>query len=199
MYGVEVLAAAPAPPVTAAELRARLRLNDQAEDPDLDEFIAAAVEKFEHDTHGQPVLATTYRQTLSAWPCGPIVLGRGGITSVTAVKVYQADGSTVDLAADQWRADLVTPPARVYLAATPAAITTATGIPVSPVGAVEFVAGWPSIAAVPRMVKVALKLLAAHWYEHREAYREGKLEELPDGWRAVVAKFDTKLAGHWGQ
>ena len=199
MYGVEVLAAAAAP-ITAAALRGRLRLNDSAEDLDLDEFLAAAVERFETDT-GRPVLATSYRQTLSKWPCGPIVLGRGGVSAVSAVKRYLADGSTETLAADQWRADLVTPPARVALASTPAAVTTAAGIPVSPVGCVEFVAGWSTAAAVPKLVRTALMLLAAHWYENREAWRDSAFEmrELPDGWRAVVSRFKVGISGAWGQ
>src|SRR5262245_35385 len=179
MYGVEVLAPPTAQPVAVEELRAWLRLNDQAEDAKLAELLAAAVELFEHDT-ARPVLSTSYWQSLSTWPC-PIVglgwstaptiaLGRGGVTAVTAVRKYDAAGSLVDLAASDWRADLATPPARVALLSTPATVTTAAGIPVTPVGVVDFVAGWSNAAAVPKQLRVALKLLAGHWYEHPEAY-----------------------------
>jgi uncharacterized phiE125 gp8 family phage protein len=198
VYGITVVTPPAAAPVAAAELRARLRLNDAAEDADLTEFLAAAVEQFEHDTN-RPVLATAYRQDLARWPCGPVVLGRGGVTEVTAVKAYDADGSPAALAADRWRADLVTPPARVHLAEVPAAVTTAAGIAVTPVGCVEFTAGWADAAAVPRLVRTALMLLAGHYYEHREAYREGRLDELPLGWWNVVSKFKLGISGDWGQ
>lgn len=200
MFGVETISGPAVAPVDAAELRARLRLNDPAEDAELAEFLAAAVERFEADA-GRPVLPTSYRQDLSAWPSGAIVLGRGGVSSITAVKKYLADGSTETLAASDWRADLATPPARVYLASVPATLTTSAGIPVSPVGAVEFVAGWPNAAAVPKLVRTALMLLAAHYYENREAFKDSAFEmrELPLGWRAVVAKYKLGVSGDWGQ
>jgi uncharacterized phiE125 gp8 family phage protein len=203
MYGVEVLAAPTGVPVEAVELREHLRLNDAAEDGLLTEFLASAVELFEHDTD-RPVLATTYRQDLSKWPCGPnspIVLGRGGVTAVAAVRVYQADGSTVDLAADQWRANLTTPPVSVSLASTPATLTTAGGIAVVPVGAVVFTAGWSTPAAVPRQLRVALKLLAGHWYQNREAYQASAFEArtVPEGWARAVSRFKLGISGDWGQ
>ncbi len=198
MFGLTVVTPPADGPVTAAQLRARLRLNDDSEDDELSEMLGAAVELFEHDT-GRPVLATGYRQDLGAWPAGPVVLGRGGVTAVTAVGRYLADGSAEDLAAGEWVADLTTAPPRVYLAATPAAVTTAAGIAVSPVGYVRFTAGWANAAAVPKAVLTALKLMGGHWYENREAHREGALAELPDGWRRVVAKYKTGVSGAWGQ
>ncbi|VTU02780.1 Putative uncharacterized protein OS=Labrenzia alexandrii DFL-11 GN=SADFL11_2487 PE=4 SV=1 [Gemmataceae bacterium] len=197
MYGVTIVTP-PAAPVAAAELRNRLRLNSPAEDADLDEFLAAAAEQFEDDT-GRPVLATGYRQDLSRWPCGPIVLGRAGVTAVAAVGQYDATGSPVPLAGSAWRADLLTHPARVALSATPAAVATAAGIPVSPVGYVLFTAGWATPAAVPRRVRTALMLLAGHFYEHREAFHEGTLSELPSGWATVVSRYKLGLSGDLGQ
>lgn len=199
MFAITVLNPPAAAPITAAELRARLRLNDAAEDTALTEWIAAAVDRFEHDT-GRPVLATTYRQDLSRWPSGPIVLGRGGVTAVAAVR-RNLDGSVEDLAADQWRADLDTPPARVTLAATPATVTTAAGISISPVGSIEFTAGYENAAAVPKLLRTALMLLAGHWYGNREAYRDSAFEmrETPQGWKAITARYRVGLSGDWGQ
>lgn len=188
----------PAQPVTAAELRAHLRLNDQGEDTLLTQFIAAAVEQFETETD-RPVLATTYRQFLTRWPA-EIVLGRGGVSSVVAVKRYLADGSTADVPTT-WIADLNTTPARVILHTPPDLVATATGIPVSPVGYVEFVAGWANTAAVPAAVLVAVKQLAGHLYQNREAYRDSAFEmrTVPDGWQRVCQKYKLRLFGRWRQ
>jgi uncharacterized phiE125 gp8 family phage protein len=196
VYDVTIITPAAAP-ITAPELRARLRLNDDSEDDALAEFLTTAVEMFE-DEANRPVLATAYRQTFDKWPC-EIVLGRGGVTEVTAVKRYLADSSTEDVAADQWLAILTTPPARVALAAPPALVTTAAGIVVAPVGCVEFTAGWADADAVPKQVVTALKLMAGFLYEHREAHTELKLSELPYGWRRVVSRYKLGISGDWGQ
>lgn len=224
MYGIEVLTPPATDPVAVAELRAWLRLNDTSEDDVLGELLAGAVDLFESDAC-RPVLATTYRQHLARWPFGPflpsqpypsagvfmpavaagvlpwfpgqVVLGRGGVTAVAGVYRKLADGSAEALAG--WTADLATPPARVSLAAVPAPVLTAAGVPVSPVGYVEYTAGWPSLSAVPRFVKTAVKLLAGHWYQNREAHSEKKLSELPDGWCRVVNRYRTGISGDWGQ
>lgn len=119
------------------------------------------------------------------------------MTAVAGVYRRLADGTAEAVAG--WSADLSTPPARVTLAGIPAAVATAAGVPVSPVGYVEYTAGWPTAGAVPPLVRTALMLLAGHWYEHREAYREGALAELPMGWRRVVDRYRTGLSGDWGQ
>jgi uncharacterized phiE125 gp8 family phage protein len=197
LYAVEVLTPAAAP-IAAAELRARLRLNSAGEDSTLVELLAGAVELFEEDTR-RPVLATTYRQHLARWPAdGVIVLGRGGVTAVTAVKrVTDAVGTVEDVAG--YLVDLATPPARVVLAEVPDQVETAAGVVVAPVGYVEFTAGWANAAAVPQLVRTALMLMAAHHYEHREAFEAGELDQLPAGWERVTRRYRLGLSGDWGQ
>lgn len=198
MYSVEVHTAAASAPVTAAELRAWLRLNDSAEDATLTELLAAAVERFEDDTR-RPVLPTVYRQYLDRWPVGcEIVLGRGGVTAVASVSRYLADGTTTE-AVTGYLANLRTPPARVVLAGLPAEVETAAGVAVRPVGFVQFSAGWANAAAVPRAVLVALKSLAGHWYENREAFTERDLGPTAEGWGRVVTGHRLGLSGDWGQ
>lgn len=228
MYGIEVLSATAGPVVTAAELRAWLRLPDAAEDSILSDLVAAAVELFEAEAV-RPVLATSFRQHLSRWPTGretcglypdagsdpggyapqaaalgrwpfgpgQVVLGLGGVSVVTGVFRRLADGTPEAL--DGWDADLFTPPARVTLAAVPDQVLTAAGYPVSPVGHVEFTAGWVAPDSVPKQVKTAIKLLAAHWYGNREAFSEKKLGPLSKGWADVVAKYWSGVSGSWGQ
>jgi hypothetical protein len=42
-------------------------------------------------------------------------------------------------------------------------------------------------------------LLAGHWYQNREAYRDGELKELPEGWKRAVSRFKNGISGPWGQ
>ena len=207
MVNVEVLTSPTTLPVSVDELKLWLRLNDSAEDALLAELLGAAVDQFEADTR-RPVLSTTYRQTLAKWPtrivtsneCGHsigLILGRGGVTSITAVKsIDPVDNSESDLTG--WRAELSLTPAKILLDSVPSVPLPLMGYGRS-VGYVTFVAGWPDAAAVPHRVKVAIKLLAAHWYKNREAYGEGKLEDLPNGWRSVVGMYQLGLDGTWDQ
>ena len=52
---------------------------------------------------------------------------------------------------------------------------------------VTFTAG-VAAASVPAMVKAAIKLLAAHWFEHREAVADGGVQAAP-----VPLAFDSIL------
>lgn len=198
MYSLTITTPRAGDPLTAAELREFLRLNDSAEDALLAELVTAAADRFELDAR-RPVLATTYRQHFARWPCGPLVLGRAGVTAVTAVAALdQAGAATAIAAGSGYTADLYTPPPRVHLAAVPAVGSAAA---YSPVGYVDFTAGWADTAAVPKAVRVAVRQLAAHWYEHREAYRDSafELRELQLGWAGVVRQFAHGVTGDWGQ
>lgn len=179
-------------PVTAAQLRAYLRLNDASEDELLGELTVAAAERFEDDTL-RPVLARNYRQFFEAWNLKTI-LGRAGVTAVTGVKQLLADGSTANV---NYVADLQTAPNHIRIDAYPAVIFSASGIPISPVGYFEFTAGWANAAAVPRSVLVALKSLAGHWYENREAFTERALGALEQGWDRLISQHKLGIRGGW--
>lgn len=228
MYGIEVITPAAALPVSVDTLKRRLRLNSgSAEDQDLEDWLWLAVERFELDTL-RPVLPTTYRQYVSRWPGSwpargvvslgggaevfladqsagdwwqaerharqGLVLGRGGVTAVAGVTQILADGSTA--AVTGYGVDLHTPPARVLFPNGPPAATAGT---YSPVGYVEYTAGWPDAGSVPRSVQAALYLLAGHFYRNREAFTDGKLEEMPLGWSPVCRKYALGITGDWGQ
>lgn len=195
MYQITVTTPPAGVPVTAAELREHLRLNDAAQDALLTEFLAAAVDQFEQVTR-RPVLTTAYRQHFAYW-ANPIVLGRAGVTVVSAVTRVLLSG-TEPVAS--WVADLGTPPARVTLTGDrPPHLFHPNGLAVSPAGYVDFAAGWPDAAAVPRGVRVAVKLLAGHYARHREAFTDGRLAELPAGWESLVAPYKLGVQGGWGQ
>jgi hypothetical protein len=64
---------------------------------------------------------------------------------------------------------------------------------------VDFVAGWANAGAVPKGVRVAVRQLAAHWYENREAFTERKLGDLAAGWGHLTRAYGLGLQGDWGQ
>ena len=49
--------------------------------------------------------------------------------------------------------------------------------------------GFPSI---PASVKIAIKLLASHYYRVREAYGEQTVEEMPFGFISICRRYSTQ-------
>ena len=184
---VELVTPRASEPVGLPDLKAHLRHNlGDAEDDLLAELVGAAADLFERHT-GRPVLPTVFRQWLPG--LGEVHLLRANVTAVASVTYFDADGETAALA--DWRADLIEVPAVVYL---PGGAYPAVQADRRRVGYVQFTAGWPDAAAVPKPVKTAIKLLAAHWYRFREAYQPGaELAELPQGFRAVCDLYDSGL------
>ena len=184
---VQVVTPPSSEPVTAAELYGHLKLNTgTAEYAQLEGFISAARELFEQHT-GRAVLPTAFRQYLPAL-CRPVELLRGPVTAVELVEYVDADG--VDQELEGWELDAATIPAVVYLPDGDYPAVSATR---RRPAWVDFTAGWADAAAVPKAVATAIKLMAGHWYRFREAYTEVPLKDLPSGFQAIVALWDTGL------
>jgi uncharacterized phiE125 gp8 family phage protein len=183
---IEVVTPAASLPVTLAELKSHLQLNRSDDDTDLTLFLASAIETWEFETK-RPAIATVYRQH-THFPAfrNPLRLGRGKVTALGSITYTDAAGSSATLA-DQ-RNDfhgpigLIYPPTGGWPAVDPAAIR-----PVK----VQYTAGWANAAAVPADVKVAIRMLAAHWYGNRDAFRDSAFDmrETPEGFRRVCNKY----------
>jgi len=177
-------------PLTAAQLRPHLRVDLDVEDALDDEYIAAAAQWIEGIV-GRPFAARQYQLRLDDFPSleekgsgslirkGQIVLPRAPVTAVGAVKHYDAEGAeqtlvnqaTPDAVGDYW----------VDIFSEPAIIEPAYGTcwpetrGISGAVLVEFTAG----AADPALLQ-ALRLLAATWYDNREAILVGeRVKEMP--------------------
>lgn len=145
-------------PVTLADLKAHLRLDTTEEDALLSALIVAARQSIEA-RFGVAVIAQTWRLALDAAPTRPLALPLSPIASIDAVGVAR-NGLIEALAPGAYDAQpgLV---GRVRFAGT------ASGDPLGGV-VITFTAGWTNAAAAPAELKQAVKILAAHFYEHRE-------------------------------
>lgn len=54
--------------------------------------------------------------------------------------------------------------------------------------AITYVAGFGNATGVPQDIKQAIMMLAAHWYENREAVVEGSFEQLPFAVQALISR-----------
>lgn len=147
---------------------------------------------------GRCLVTQEWDLTLDAFPSGDcIALPLPPIQSVTSIVYTDTAGATQTLAADKYAlsADRAWRP-RVDIAwgeSWPATRDVRDAV------TVRFVAGYASGnspedgSAVPGAILAAMKLLIAHWYEHREAVNVGNIvNDMPKGVDALLAPLRVR-------
>lgn len=183
---IEILTPASETPVSLDQLKAHLRTNNgTAEDDALADYLATAIDTFEFHTQGRTILTTEFRQWHPCWS-SRIELRRAPVQSVEAIHYYDAAGDLQELTG--WNLDATGTPA---LITRPGLWPSLDPERVRPIR-IDFTAGWSEPEDVPATIRTAVRLLASHFYWHREAYLErGSLQECPFGFQSVVNQFKT--------
>lgn len=176
-------------PVSAQDLDTQLRGDGVLESVDsdlLESLIVAAREYVELFTR-RALVNQTWTLYLDNWPSRPSSLGwwdgvregslsmgysdhlelpTGPLRSVTSIKTFHLDNTEEVFASSNYFLDLNSNPGRVVLnpgAVWPTATRSLNSIEV------VYVAGYGEAATdVPAPLRLAVKMLAAHWYENRE-------------------------------
>ncbi|MAR55851.1 MAG: hypothetical protein CMM93_01585 [Rickettsiales bacterium] len=175
-------------PVSVAEMKLHLRIDGDAEDEVLAEYITAAREHAEHVT-GRRLVTQTLEVSL---PCfrHEMFLPASPVQSIEAITYRNMQGEVVTLSADDYQLYANLEPAKVspvYGKSWPAILHDQ---PDSAV--IRFVAGYGDATEVPRSLVQAIKMLAAHWYEHREAvYMNGTANDMPMATKHLLALYRT--------
>lgn len=180
-------------PITLAEAKNHLRLDETADDALVAALIAAARQQAEAHT-GRAFVTQTWELTADRFPwfCGnrwtfdgraidreTIRLPLGTLAADSVEITYvDTDGATQTLAAARYQVDAASEPARLVPAyatcwpatrcQTPNAVT------------VAFTAGYGTAADVPQSIKQAMLLLIGHWYEVRTAVNIGNIVTTVD-------------------
>jgi len=175
-------------PVTLAEAKAHLRLQHDSEDELVTGLIRAAREEVEAAT-GLALMAQTWRKVLDRLPRDRIVrLTPHPVRDVLSVTVFGEDGegSVVDPAS--YSVDAASRPARVHFETPLAPTASLNGIEV------EFVAGHGEAGTdVPDLLKRAVLVLVAHWYEFRGVYgASGQPVSYPAGYERLIAPYKCR-------
>lgn len=170
-----VLVTAPAAPViTAAEVKAHAAVDTTDDDTMLGALVDAAIAHVDGYTGilGRCLVNQSWRVDLADWPCGGLIrLPFPDVSAITSIKYYDEDNAeqTIDDANYQRVED-----ARGHLVrmvddfAAPAVYDDRLDAV-----RVTFVAGYGAAADdVPAAIRVALWMLAAHWYSNREGQGE---------------------------
>jgi uncharacterized phiE125 gp8 family phage protein len=198
MQKLEVLTPPTFPAVATADMVSYLRLYDNYESDLIASFVDAATDLFTQHT-GVVLCDQTQRLRLDNWPvqkCSQkpniIYVPRAPVTGITSVGYLDPNNTWQTLSGCIY--DLVSTPARVILPTGPLPILhdTAAGSV-----RVTFECGYANAASIPSAAALAVKLLAAHWYENRSAFTEDPVIELPQGWFALTKRFSLEVGGNW--
>lgn len=194
-WGVRQITASTVDAVLLGDARQWLKLENSDEDGLIMPLIGAARRLVEAQSK-QVLLASGWRLTLDCFPFatrspddleeGLIRLPFGPVSAVTAIGYRDSAGVAQVMAPADYLVDLSRTPSRIAPAygkawpATRAQIAAVT---------VDFTAGYASAAAVPEDLKLAMKLLVAHWFENREAVVVGTING------ALQIAFDALIDG----
>ncbi|MEZ5810877.1 MAG: head-tail connector protein [Rhizobiaceae bacterium] len=172
-------------PVTLADAKAHLRVDHASEDTLITGLVAAARDHVERQT-GLALIDQDWRLALDRWPAtGIIPLGRHPVSVVLSVTVYDGDGGASPVDPAGYQLDAHSRPARLLVHERPPAGLCMNGIEI------DFRAGFGAAGTdVPDLVKRAMLMLVAHWYEFRGSHgAEAQPVSVPAGFDRLVAGY----------
>ena len=173
-------------PVSLAEAKAFLRLDDTAEDALMTTLVTAARLHVEGTT-ARALIAQTWRLVLDCWPANRVVkLPVAPLLSLSAVTAYDDAATPHELGLEQFEIDAATP--RLLL---PVDVEGMPALRERQGLEIDYVAGFGADAGdVPADLKQAILVLVAHWFEHRDTVvLSGPGNGEPAGFERLVAGY----------
>ena len=168
-------------PVSLAELKAHLRVEHGDEDA-LISSLARAARRAVEARGGLALVAQGWRLWLDRPPEGAIALPRSPVFSLDAVSTVDTAGAI--LAVDPALYDYeIGPRGRVVLSGAIYPSRAISGL------RIDFTAGWADASSVPEELKLAVTMLAAHFYENREGAAAERVFAVPQAVDALVAPW----------
>jgi uncharacterized phiE125 gp8 family phage protein len=171
-------------PITLAEIKAYLRVDE--DDPAQDDLISGLIKaaRLTIEAASRRILIEqSWRVVLDRWPRdGVVLLPLTPLIAVDAIRIADAAGATTELPDNAFEADALSDPPRILVADAPEPGKPRNGI------SVELRAGFGTTAeAVPATLKLAIRILVAHWFENRGDVTGEQI--LPPEALALVAPF----------
>lgn len=170
-------------PVTLVEAKKNLRLDHESEDELIEGLIRAAREEVEASC-GVALIEQDWRLSLDRLPLlGRVLLRRHPVREVKSVTVFGHDGEGSLVDPGTYRLDASGRPARLHFLTTPPHAINGVEI--------DFSAGFgESGTDVPDLLKRAILVLVAHWYEFRASYSAtDQPVSFPAGYDRLIAQW----------
>jgi uncharacterized phiE125 gp8 family phage protein len=174
-----------AEPITLAETKAHLRLDDGAEDELLASLIRTAREYLERET-GLALIRRSFRLYLDEWPEQRVIrIVKGPVQVIESITIYDDAGLPIEVDSTGAILDGHARPARLMLPALPAPGRALNGIEI------DFSAGFGEVGTdVPDTLKRALLVHVAAMYELRGVVAPvDQPGAVPPGYDRLVAPF----------
>lgn len=164
-------------PITLAEAKLNLRVDQTAEDSLITALIKTARQAAEHRSN-TALITQTLDYYLDRFPCWEIELPQGPLQSISSITYVDTDGATQTLNSAEYLVDVAHERGRI----TPAFgnVWPATREQINAIK-IRYSAGYGAAAAVPSEIKQWMHLAIATWYENRAAILTGgTVADLPD-------------------
>ncbi|WP_377295696.1 head-tail connector protein [Rhizobium sp. SGZ-381] len=174
-----------AEPLTLAEVKAHLRIDQTDEDAGLQALIAVARQHLERET-GLCLMAQTLRLILDDWPAtGVIQIARGPVQAIEDVCYYDENGTVVHVSLQGHVLDGQKRPARLWLKNRPLPGRALNGIEVT------FAAGFGEAATdVPGPLKRAMLIHVGYMHAFRGVLSSDQQPAgIPDGYERLIAAY----------
>ncbi len=166
-----VLVTAPAAePLSLAEAKLHLRVDDNADDALIGALITAARQHAEHDTR-RALVTQTWKLALDAFPEAEVTLDHAPVSAVVSVVYTDTDGASQTLQASAYQLDAITEPCRLvpaYGSSWPATRAQLNAV------SITYTCGYGAPEAVPESIKRWMLLRIGALYENREEVLTGR-------------------------
>jgi uncharacterized phiE125 gp8 family phage protein len=176
MYS-RLITAASEDAVTLADAKLHCGIDGDDSNATILGFVRSAVDWAQTFTGRQFVTATwelvlPYFQSTIELPHPPV-------SAITSIKYYDTGRTQQTLSSTVYKSDLLSTYARISEAYGQVWPATCAEIDKYDVVVVRYVCGYGAESAVPDAIKTAIKMLAGHWFENREASTTGPLSPVP--------------------
>ncbi|WP_457093232.1 head-tail connector protein [Microvirga sp. P5_D2] len=169
-------------PISLTEMKDYLRLDDDTQD-DLVAGLVKAARLMVETASRRVLIEQRWRVVLDHWPRGGrVMLPLSPLLAVDGIKVFDASGAETEIAPSSIDSDGAGDPPSIAVTEAPEPGKARNGI------SIELRAGYGATPdAVPATLKLAIKILVAHWFENRGDVVGEQI--LPPEAMALVAPF----------
>ena len=178
-------------PITLAEAKLYLRVDDSTEDALITAIITAARRKFENDTYHY-LMPQTWELYLNQNEINAeqISINKSDIPAISSVKYYDQSHTHPTLSANDYHTAIQGRPYSIQLTTVPQVYNRLEAM------VIRFTLGYTNAAAVPEDIKTAIKTLIGTLYENRQTIVTGtQVNEVPDTYKFIMENYRNRVYG----